>query len=442
SVSALAEALRQSGAAEPRRNAIWALTRIEGEQARAAVRGVLNDGEESVRQAAIHSASAWRDAAALPQLLDTLKSGSPQLQRAAAEALGRIGDKSAVAQLLAVAGAQHDRVLEHSLIYALIEIADPTGTVHGFAAATPQAKRAALIALDQMDGGDLRPEMVTPLLVSSEPLLKQTAWWIAGHHPEWGPKLAGFFHRRLADPNLSPAEREELQGQLAQFGRNEAIQELLAATAGGAVSKESRVTALGAMARVGLKKTSPAWLAALVRVLGEKDDQLVRHAVAAARALPASKEGAPDLSAALLGVARDATAPREIRLDALAAIPGGLASPDPELFDFLCASIEPAQQPAVRSAAAGVLAKAKLSREQLLALTDSLKSAGPMELTQLLPAFDNGSDEALGLKLVAALKDSKGRSNLRADLVKARLAKYPESVRKQGEELLVSLDMD
>ncbi len=42
----------------------------------------------------------------------------------AAEALGRIGDKSAVPALLKAAGQPADRVLEHGLIYALIEIAD------------------------------------------------------------------------------------------------------------------------------------------------------------------------------------------------------------------------------------------------------------------------------------------------------------------------------
>src|SRR5216117_1474182 len=212
-IAALESALKTSGSAEARRNAVWALTRIEGAAARQAVHDALKDQDDTVRHAAIHSAGVWRDAGALPHLLDALSGPSPQLQRAAAEALGRIGDKSAVPGLLAAAGAPHDRVLEHSLTYAVIEIADPAAAAQGLRASSPDTRRAALMALDQMDGGGLKPEQVTPLLTSSEPPLKQTAWWIAERHPEWGGALAGFFRRRLDARNLTSVEREEVGGQ-------------------------------------------------------------------------------------------------------------------------------------------------------------------------------------------------------------------------------------
>ena len=83
-------------------------------------------------------------------------------QRAAAEALGRVGDPRAVPDLLRVAASPLDRVLEHSLTYALIEIGDPTSTATGLQASSSRAKRAALIALDQMDGGGLKPRSRHP----------------------------------------------------------------------------------------------------------------------------------------------------------------------------------------------------------------------------------------------------------------------------------------
>jgi putative heme-binding domain-containing protein len=144
----------------------------------------------------------------------------------------------------------------------------------------------------------------------------------------------------------------------------------------------------------------------------------------------------------LLRVARDAVSPLDIRVDALAAVPGGLTSIDRDLFDLLQASLEPTQPVSIRVAAAGVLEKAALQREQLLALTPLLGRAGPLEIPRLLPAFDRGSDEALGFALVAALQQSKGRSSLRADILRPRLAKYPESVQKKGEALLASLNVD
>jgi putative heme-binding domain-containing protein len=143
-----------------------------------------------------------------------------------------------------------------------------------------------------------------------------------------------------------------------------------------------------------------------------------------------------------LRVAHDGSRPGEVRVSALGAIRGGLTSVDQELFDLLRASVQPARPASLRSAAAAVIEKAKLDRNQLLTLTDIIKSAGPLELPRLLPAFDNASDEPLGLELIAALKHSNARSSVRADILRPRLAKYPESVQNQGEVLLASLRVD
>ena len=72
---------------EARRNAVWTLTRIDHEEARAAVRQALSDGDESVRQAALHSVSVWRDAGSGPSVLELLEQGAASIQRVAAEAL-------------------------------------------------------------------------------------------------------------------------------------------------------------------------------------------------------------------------------------------------------------------------------------------------------------------------------------------------------------------
>ncbi len=50
------------------------------------------------------------------------------------------------------------RMLEHSLIFALIEIADPAATARGLTSDNSHVRRAALIALDQMPKGNLRSE--------------------------------------------------------------------------------------------------------------------------------------------------------------------------------------------------------------------------------------------------------------------------------------------
>ena len=255
--------------------------------------------------------------------------------------------------------------------------------------------------------------------------------------------MAGFFRQRLASKDLSSHEREDLQWQLVQFTPDGEIQSFLGASLNGSTSKESQLIVLRAMAKAPLKEMPPAWAVGLATVVSSKDAELVQQAVSTARALPApAKESGAGLSTSLLRVACEPAAPAEIRLDALAAVPGGLSSVQPDLFEFLLARVDAAQPPAVRGNAATVLARAKLSPDQLLALTDSLKTVGPMELPRILAVYENASDEALGLKLVSALKQSKGLAVLRPDVLKPRLAKFPESVQKKGDELLASLNLN
>src|SRR5439155_25978964 len=112
------------------------------------------------------------------------------------------------------------------------------------------------------------------------------------------------------------------------------------------------------------------------------------------------------------------------------------------LFAFLRAQIPPDQPVAQRSLAAEVLAHARLNREQLLALAESLRTAGPLEVDRLLAAFEQTTDEAVGERLLAALKLSRSRSGLRPDALRQRLAKYSPAVRKRAEELAATLDAD
>jgi putative heme-binding domain-containing protein len=221
-----------------------------------------------------------------------------------------------------------------------------------------------------------------------------------------------------------------------------AIQELLAQTARSDEPKQARISALRVMQRAALKETPAAWTAALTAALASTDAEALREAVAAARMLPAPDEGNPPLDAALLRLGRDTAAPDDVRVEALAVAAGRLSQVEPELFEFLRAQLDPAKAAAVRGAASRALAKAPLSHKQLLALTDLLGEAGPLELPALLAAFDKGGDEALGEKLLGALGKARGISNLRADLLETALKQFPESVQKKGQSLLASLDAD
>ncbi len=429
--------------AEAQRNAIWAATRIDSPGARAAVRGALDTPEETVRQVALHSIGLRRDKEAVGMVCEMLGLKSAQNRRAAAEALGRIGDKAAVPHLLAALAKDNDRVLDHSLTYALIEIGDRQGTAAGLKHPSPRVRRAALIALDQMEGGGLEPKVVAAELNARDAALRETAWWVVGRHPEWGGALAGFLRDRLAAKDLSAAERDELASQLARFASGKEVQGLLAERLRDpAASRAERQTVLRAMARSRLKAPPESWLAALAQALTSGDPDTVREAVTTARQLPLPRQKAEAVVAALRKIGDDSKAPADVRLAALAAVPGGLGEVPPTLFDFLRGHLDREQLVAVRSLAAEVLAHAKLSREQLLALAEALKDVSPMEVDRLLEALARTTDEAVGLAAVAALKASPLRTSLRAEALKPRLAKFGPKVRQEAEGLYAALDAD
>ena len=73
----------------------------------------------------------------------------------------------------------------------------------------------------------MKPEGLIPLLTSSDPVLSQTAWWIAGRHPEWGGALARFLKRGWQLETSRGTERDTLAQKLALFASAPAIQALL-----------------------------------------------------------------------------------------------------------------------------------------------------------------------------------------------------------------------
>jgi putative membrane-bound dehydrogenase-like protein len=445
-VDDLTGVLKSSGSVEARRNAVWALTRIGGLKARAAVRVALADRDESVRRVALYSAGLWRDRLAHEAIHEALRSNSPAVQRIAAEASGRLGDARAIPGLIAAAAAPVDRVLEHSLTYALIEIDDPTATsISGLQAKTSQAKRATLIALDQMDGGGIKLDDVRELLDSADPVLKESAWWIAGHHPDWGNGLATFFQERLKDPTRAVAERDALQQRLAQFGDNPAMQNLLADLAERAADRDDKLTTLRAMAgamRLRTKEVPATWVRPLAAAIVDNDVSIVREAISVVRASTIPKEPNTDLQVALLRVAGDNRRPLDLRLDALSATQRAIGTIDGELFGLLRAGLDANQPAPVRAAAASAIEKATLDDQQLKLLAESLRAAGPLELPRLLRAFDNSRDEGVGLAMIGALQQSKARASIRTDILRPRLAQYPAAVQKAGDALLASLNVD
>ena len=213
------------------------------------------------------------------KLRAALASTQPAIQRVAAEALGRIGDARAVPDLLAATAPKLDRTLEHSLTYALIEIADAAATRRGAArhvgadqacgthrarsddAAGPGAGRGRAASRfvrlgDEQDG--VVDRRAPPRTGALNCAAISTSGW-----------------RRAA---ARPSARTWSRGS-PQFSSNPAIEELLASLADGA-SSEARVTALRVMAASQARELPGPWIAPLSRALTSGHPDVIRAAVA------------------------------------------------------------------------------------------------------------------------------------------------------------------
>ena len=424
-VGALRDALANGGSAGVRRNAVWALTRIETEAARSAVRLALADEHAGVRQAALHSVALHRDAKAVNEAVQLLRDPSDAVKRVAAEALGRISDSVAVAPLLEAAALTKGEVLTHSLVYALIEIADASRTRAGLKSASARTRRAAMIALDQMRPAALGPSVVLSRLDSQSEPVAQAAQWIASRHPEWGGQLAGYLGRRLA--GLDGSRSEELLQQLSDFSGHEAIQALLARTVLGNAPAAAKTAALAAMANAPVEEVPLDWADAIAYALSH--EQTRDAGLQAVRRLPRPKQALPSLDQAVLAVARDEDIDPSLRVRALDAGRESLEALEPPLFELARSQVLPDEPVAARAAAARVLATVPLDKAQLVGLAGLLPEIGPMELPRIVEAFGQSDDAEVGINLLDGLSQAAGLANLRADILQASVEGYPPDVR-------------
>jgi putative heme-binding domain-containing protein len=457
-IPALTQALKAESESR-RRNAVWALTRIEGRGAREALNEMFADDgkpkrspDDAATRALIRSIGLWHDEETVSDRLgkmfathialsDAIASKQPFSRRTAAEALGRSGAKATGTQMLLRSATSEgmDRSLEHAIIYALVELNDAKQTRAAVHASEPQAKRIALISLDQMADGNLKPEEVTPLLTSTNVLLKQTASWIVSRHADWGEALASFFAGQLHA--ASSANSAEIETQLEQFARNKGIQTLLVKTmsSGNSIAE---VIALHVLARSGLKELPTDWSTELAKALQSRDRAVIAAAVALVRSVPPSRKSAEVINTSLIVIAERADMPLGTRMAAAVAVAGGITQLSEPLYSRLVATLVGGSGVNEKSDAATALARATLSNARLIELAAHVKSVGPMELPKLLPAFAHSTNELVGAKLLDSLAASKAAKTLRPEILKPAITNFPASVRKRADEFLASLNTD
>lgn len=440
---ALQQEIETGESASQRREAVWTTCRIAGELARVTTRLGLHDQDEAVRQAALHGVSLYRDASALSQVRKLLNGSSLQNQRAAAEVVGRIGDSQVVPELLELLTSVEDDTVEHALTYALIEVGDPEATAKGLEAATAKTRRAALVALDQIAGSQLKPVQVEPFLSSSDPLLREAANWIVERHPTWGDDLAPFLARQLSQAeNLSEPQKQELVNLLSRLSDSKAVQQILAHQIESPSSEKAARISLETMRRTQLAETPPAWTKALARRCENPGDQLFAEAVKTLRQLPGGNQPDPQLTEILTRVGSDHSLPALTRLEALASIPGKPEVSDPVVIELLKDQLSLDQPVANRLAASDVVAGLSWRGQSFKELLALLREAGPLELDKMLSGIETPAKSQVASQLLEALEQAQARASLRPDRVRALFEDQDSTITDRAQRLVESLSTD
>jgi putative membrane-bound dehydrogenase-like protein len=434
---------------EQRLQSVWALASIDDPRARAAVRSAIDDDDATVRQAALHAVSLSRDEAAGDRLVTMLSDGSPRDRRAAAEALGRIGNRDHVAPLLSAAAnaPELDRALEHSLIYAAIEINDPDAIRPLLAASDRLVRRAALLALDQLEEGDhLSATEIQPLLVSEDTVLNETAWWIAAQHPDWGDVVAAAFAEELSMISVDPPSIQRLAGRLSRFSGSKKVQALMAeslSTEGShpASKVALKVALVDAMAASGQRPLPARWQMALMDQLSA-DPAIVAAALRAIDRLstsPPNKAMIPRLQSI---VDDSTTYDDSIRLQAIRLIPTADRTFSDENFQLVCQQLNVDRPVANRSLAIDILQSSNLSSAQLQQISQHFPQVGTMELRPLIELFTRSDDETVGRSVVESLLNSPAATTLVPEQLITALAGYGEAVVASAQVLVQRIEAE
>jgi len=441
-IAPLVQVLRSSEDAQQRLEAVWALTQNQSNQALAAVRVALQDPDEDVRQAALHSISLRRDQDATPALLQMLDSPSAHNRRAAAEALGRVGDVNAPQAILDALADCDQRVEEHSLIYALIELAQLEPLQAAARDARGRVRRAALIALDQMPEVELESTQVIPLLASDDPVLSDVAWWIVSRHPAWANEIVDYFRQEIAIESAETARHSQLAQRLAKFAHDPAIQRLMGESLmNEGLSSVMKKTILEAMKTSGLAELPADWTEPLAAELSRADAESLDNVVATVHALT-QDHPSPEFASSLAKVAANELLNVDLRLQALVAVVSEHRKLDSAALEFLCSRLSVNTPVRTRSLVIDVLSASLLTSAQLQLVADALSDAGPMELRRAVEIFGESDDEIVGLRLVAALDECPAASSLPLAQLQQLLASFGEPLKLRAEALVQRIESE
>lgn len=387
--------------------AIWTLCQVGTDKALARAAQHLGSKHASLVRAACHIVSVHRYAPANAALLDLLEHPEPQIQRAAAEALGRIGDPRSVEPILeALDSDTLDRQRGHSLLYALIEINRTDSSIDLWRHATSdQRLLAAILVLEQLNRGEtLKPDRLFDAAKSKHSPLQSAAVDAIAGHPEWASdsvtNLSGLWVRLESEPTMN-----ELLAEILSGWRTEPVIQQLAGD--WLKNAPNSTTVQQIFLAENLHRFSPhhlpaAWSIPLA-VWMEQADAAVQQALAASLARVDLSDGnAEELTNRIIQLA-SANESLNLRLKLLASVPlNARISNQPAERDAVLAFLD--RDGNLSELGSQVLLRCKLSQSQSIRLIDSLPDIPPQRLMTAIDAVHRTGIAPIEQKMLQQLR--------------------------------------
>ena len=416
-LSSADEKLRASG--------VFILGRIGSEKALTEMHNAFADSSAIVKTAAVRVAGLAKDMNAAAKLKQLVTDKNLAVRRQSAIALEQIGDTSAVSALLQAASNKNDRYAEHAVIHGLISLKHSAPLVAALINSSESMRKAALIALDQMDGYRIKKESVIPFLSSDNDQLQKTGVWVATHHRDWGDVVVNYLLQGHEDRNL-----------LLTFSTDPQVQKYISGKlSDDQYPSEKKTLLFDIISKSPVKKIPASWIALFRELLKKNDDQLKSQVFAVIQS-----RGIKELNPQLQQVIFDNKAAPELKLKAFAA----RIISDPLLtakeFGVLLPFLGSGYQPPVRQQASRILASSELSNAQLSVLAKKIPDVDNYILPAVIYSFEGNMDGKTGDALVTSLKASSAKlDNISERDLQKILKDYPAEVKRSADPVLNTL---
>ncbi len=427
-----------------RLESLWGLCTLGSDDALAALSKALWADDPSLVQAACHAVALYRFKPAKGTLEQLVQVERIAQRRAAAEALGRVGDAQSIPALMNTLKPElTDRMLEHSVTYALIELRKPKSIApYANSAALPRQRQAAMIALDQLAASEmLSASFLLDAAFSTDAGPAEAAAQILSKDKSWADQCAQHLTLRMRSLMAENQAEEVLPASLRIIlsawkdtdGVKQIVNERMVGLDKAGPAAQMHTLRLLEIYRGGVLEAN--WSEPVAAWLADSTSQLVVPLIDLLSSMDLSR--APAVTESLLRLAKNSGSALE-RMQFMSALPNGTETGDEELEQLILNSLA-SQDMAVTQTALQALKRIRLTSTGGAKLLERLKEQPPRTLAIAVEAISRLGDDNLDQDMLNSLTAMPSARTLPMDQLRNAYSKRDAVLRGLADKTVAAL---